>query len=436
MKLTRQTFTWAVLAVLGVLATMAIAGHPLISPEALAGVGMLPFVGNVSYADIKDIIEEHAEKAQAFRDRFDEEMKTMRDVVDEVQKKGNRPQSGPEIKAIELNTPELKALSNAATALLSGNQEKANALFVEAKAMSVGSDPDGGYVVHDVISSGMTRVMAEISPIYRLARKIPMATGGAFEEPIDRESAEAQWVGEVQARPDTATPKLGVFRVDLHEIYAMPKATQKLLDVASINPLTWLTAKVGDAFAVKEGSAFHGGDGIAKPHGILTYPTALTTDASRAWGTFQHIATGASGAFPTSSATVNPADVLVDVTMALKPQYRTGAVWLMNRLTAGAVRKLKDAEGRHVWVDSLVQGQPAMLLGYPVEIDEEMPDISAGSQSIAFGNVEKAYTIIEQPGTRFLTDPYTDKPNVRLYAYRRVGGGVNNTEALKFLKFS
>lgn len=434
MKLTRHTLTWAFVSVLAILAAFTLMGHPIIPSEALAGFGMLPLAVGNTLGDIADVLEKQGKAFSEFRDRYDAKQQAIESAIEDIQKKGNRP--GLISTETKLDTPELKALAGAARALLAGNQEKANALFIEAKAMSVGSDPDGGYVVHDMISTGMTTVMAEISPIYRLARKIPMAAGGAFEEPIDRESAEAQWVGETAARPDTGTPQLGVFRVDLHEIYAMPKATQKLLDVASINPLTWLTAKVGDAFAVKEGTAFHTGDSIAKPRGILTYPTATTTDASRAWGTFQHIATGASGALPTSSTTVNPADVLVDVTMALKPQYRAGAAWLMSRLTAGAVRKLKDAEGRHVWVDSLVLGQPAMLLGYPVEIDEEMPDIAANSLSIAFGNVEKTYTIIEQPGTKFLTDPYTDKPNVRLYAYRRVGGGVNNTEALKFLKFA
>ncbi len=384
--------------------------------------------------EVFDLLDAQSKSIDVFKTRHIGELKAIRDEVDEIHKKANRPSLGGSVSG--LNTPELKALNNAARALLMGNQEKANEYFIEAKAMSVGSDPDGGYVVHDAISSGMTKVMAEISPIYRLARKIPMTKGGAFEEPVDRDSAEAQWVGETQARPDTGTPQLKDFRVELNEIYAMPKATQKLLDIASINVLGWLQEKVGDAFATKEGTAFHSGDGVAKPRGILSYPTAATADATRAWGTFQHIATGASGAFPTSSTTVNPADVLVDVTMSLKAQYRGGAAWLMNRLTAGAVRKLKDAEGRHVWVDSLQQGQPAMLLGFPVELDEEMPDIAANSLSIAFGNIEKAYTIIEQPGTKFLTDPYTDKPNVKLFAYRRVGAGANNTEALKFLKFA
>ena len=126
----------------------------------------------------------------------------------------------------------------------------------------------------------------------------------------------------------------------------------------------------------------------------------------------------------------------MDVVGALKAQYRANARWLMNSLTAARVRKLKDAEGRHVWLDSLVAGQPATLLGYPVEIDESMPDVSAGSLSIAFGDFQKGYTIIERPGAKFLTDPYTDKPNVRLYAYRRVGGAISDFNAIKLLRFS
>lgn len=387
--------------------------------------------------EIKSLIEEQGKAWEVFNTKNEERLSAVESMVEDVAKKAGRPYGlAGDAPGSRANTPEMKSLTGAVRALLTGDQAKANALFAEAKAMSVGSDPDGGYVVHDAISSGMTKIMSDISPIYRLARKVPMPTGGAFEEPIDRDAAEANWVAELDARPDTSTPTLGLFRVDLNEICAMPKATQKLIDIASLDVIGWLQEKVGDAFAVKESGAFHNGDGVGKPRGILTYTTAALPDATRTWGQFEHVATGVSAAFATSSTTVNPADKLVDVSMALRAPYRRGARWFMNRFTAGAVRKLKDAEGRHVWVDSLIAGQPALLLGFPVEIDEDMPDIGAGSLSIAFGDVSKAYTIIEQPGVKYLTDPYTDKPNVRLFGYRRVGAGVNNFEALKFLKFA
>jgi len=56
--------------------------------------------------------------------------------------------------------------------------------------------------------------------------------------------------------------------------------------------------------------------------------------------------------------------------------------------------------------------------------------------SIAFGDFAEAYLIADRQGLRLLRDPFTDKPNVRFYAYRRVGGGVANFEAVKLLKFA
>lgn len=383
---------------------------------------------------IKQMIQDQGADWSEMKTSHASRLEALEESIAEVEKKMGRPGVGGDFGGG--NPAERKSLDKAVRALLAGDQAKADAAFAEVKAMSVGSDPDGGYVVHDMISTGMTKVMAEISPLYRLARRITLSHGAAFEEPIDRESAEAHWVGETASRSDTTTPQLGLFRVELNEIYAMPKATQKLVDVASIDVLGWLQEKVGEGFAVKEGTGFHTGTGVAQPRGILTYTTAATADDTRAWGVFEHIPTTADGTFPTSSATVNPADVLVDVVSALKAQYRNGARWFMNRSTAGVVRKLKDAEGRHVWADSLQSGQPSTLLGYPVEIDEDMPDIASDALAIAFGNMKRAYTIVEGPGIKFLTDPFTDKPNVRLYSYRRVGGAANNSEALKFLKFS
>jgi HK97 family phage major capsid protein len=354
--------------------------------------------------------------------------------VDQIELKAARP-AGMGGTGGATPPAELKALDQAVRALIVGDQAKAYRHFHEAKAMSAGSDPDGGYVVHPVMSSGMTKVMADISPVYRLARRVPMTTGASFEEPIDREQLDATWVSELGSRSDTPTPALGLFTVPLHEIYTMPKLSQKLIDTASINVVQWLTDKSGEAFAIKEGQAFHDGNGVGRPRGFMSYTLSTAGDATRTWGQVQYLFTGASGAFPTSSTTVNPADILVDVVSAMKAQYRNGAVWLMNRTTAGICRKLKDSEGRHVWVDSLVLGAPSVLLGYPVEIDEQMPDVGANALAIAFVNLAKAYTIIEQPGVKFLADPYTNKPNVLLYSYRRIGGGLNNSEAVKLLKF-
>lgn len=312
-----------------------------------------------------------------------------------------------------------------------GSVEGLQALSPSA-GMSVGSDPEGGYTVYPTVSNGITRRLFETSPLRAYARVVQISTD-SFEELNDLYEPDVAWVGETQPRPETGTPNLGKFTVPVHELYAMPKVTQKLLDDSAIDLATWLIDKVGGKFGRTETSAFFNGNGTLKPRGFLTYPTAATADAGRAWGTLQHIATGTSGGFGTTS---NGADKLIDLQAELKAEYRSNAVWLMNRRTAAGVRKLKDASGAFLWQPSTVAGQPDMLLGSPVAPCEDMPDVAADSLSIAYGDFGAGYTIVDRLGDRLLRDPFTAKPHVLFYLYRRVGGDVNNFEAIKLLKFS
>lgn len=108
----------------------------------------------------------------------------------------------------------------------------------------------------------------------------------------------------------------------------------------------------------------------------------------------------------------------------------------MNSKTAGAVRKMKDADGRFMWSDGLAAAEPARLMGYPVLICEDMPDIAANAYAIAFGDFKAAYTIAERPDLRILRDPFRVKPNVLFYASKRVGGDVTDFAAIKLLKIA
>lgn len=380
-------------------------------------------------SEVVSLIQGQGVDFQEFKAAQSMRLKTLESEVLELAKKAGRPSFATGSGGDHF---EQKALAGAFRALLSGDQQKANSLLLEAKGMSAGSDPDGGYIVLPQFSTEMTRIMGEISPISRLARTVELDHGLVFEEPIDRDQAAADWVAEMASRGDTTSPQFGLFRVECAEICAQPKATQALIDGANIDIVGWLQGKVAEAFAVTESAAFHTGNGVGKPRGFLAYPTAATADATRAWGTLEHIATGVSGAF----AATAPADVLVTTVGALKTQYRQGAVWLMNRSTAAVVQKLKSSDGMYLWSDSLQLGQPPALLGFPVELSEDMPDIGAGSLSIVFGNFQKGYTIVRRLGTRFLVDPYTDKPNTRLYSYARVSAGLNNSEAIKLVSFT
>lgn len=297
--------------------------------------------------------------------------------------------------------------------------------------MSVGSDPDGGYSVTPDMSGRIVERIRETSPMRSVATVLTIGTD-ALEGFNDLDEASAGWVGEKAARPDTATPGLGKWSIPVHELYAMPKTTQKLLDDSMFSIEAWLSGKVADQFTRTENAAFVVGDGALKPRGLFTYPTAATTDASRAWGSFEHINTGTSGGFGSAE---NGTDKLVDLSYRVKAALRNNANWMLSRASLAEVRKLKDGEGNYIWQPNFEQRQGGLLLGYPIVEAEDVPAIGANALAIAFGDFREAYTIVDRIGIRVLRDPYTDKGFVRFYTTKRVGGGALNFEAVKFLRF-
>jgi len=307
--------------------------------------------------------------------------------------------------------------------------EAASLKRLEEKALSAGSDPDGGYLVPEETERVIDRVVSEISPIRAIAgvRQIGAAV---YKKPFTTEGAQAGWVGETDARPETTTPVLAELEFPAMELYAMPAATASLLDDAAVNIDQWLAEEVQAVFAEQESAAFVAGDGVKKPRGFLDY--ARVDDASWSWGNIGTLSTGVSGGFPAS----DPSDILIDLIYALKSGYRANAHFVMNRKTQGAIRKFKDADGNYIWQPGLAAGQPPRLMNFPIAEAEDMPDMAADAAAIAFGDFKRGYLIVDRLGVRVLRDPYTAKPYVLFYTTKRVGGGVQNFEAIKLLTFA
>lgn len=301
----------------------------------------------------------------------------------------------------------------------------------ERKALSAGSDPDGGYMLPASTVGRIVAKVYELSVMRQMATVQTISTE-AMEGVIDNNEANAGWVTEIGARNETSTPQLGKWRIEAFEMYAAPRITQKLLDDAAVDVEGWLAAKVADKMARIESDAFWNGTGIGQPKGLAAYTTAATADSSRAWGQIEHVNTGTNGAFNASTK----GDPLFDLIGAFRDAYLQRAQFCMRREVRTAIRKLKEATtDRYLWEPSLQAGVPDRLLGYPVRIDQYMPALGTGSLSLAFGDFAEAYTIIDRMGSRTLRDPYTAKPYVIFYTTRRVGGGVLNFEAVKFLRF-
>ena len=193
-----------------------------------------------------------------------------------------------------------------------------NKLTVNA-SLSVDSDPDGGYAVSPVVGGTIQRKLFDASPLARLCRRVQMANGDSYEELWDASDIGATWVGEREDRPATDSPNLRVLNVPLHEIYANIPVTQRLLDDSQFDIAGWVAERIGEKFARSVGAALVKGDGIQKPRGLLSYPTSTDPDATRPWGTIQHINTGAAGAFDTPPA---GGDKILDLVYSLRASAR------------------------------------------------------------------------------------------------------------------
>lgn len=293
---------------------------------------------------------------------------------------------------------------------------------MQTKALSVGSDPDGGYLVTPSMSSKIATAIFETSPMRQIA-SIETISTDSLEMIDDHDSAAAGWTSETASISDTTTPQVGKRNIPVHGLYAQPKATQKLIDDSAIDIENWLGTKIADIFSRKENTAFVSGDGSTQPRGILTYT------AGTGWGQIEQVNSGSSGAVT--------ADGLINLYYALKDAYARNATFLMNRATVQAVRLLKEATtNQYLWQPGLAAGAPDTLLGVPVVMASDMPTPAANALSVAVGDFKTAYQIVDRQGIQILRDPFTDKPFVKFYTTRRVGGDVVNYEAIKIQKLA
>jgi HK97 family phage major capsid protein len=301
-----------------------------------------------------------------------------------------------------------------------GNEQNLAAL--EQKALSTSRDNEGGYLITHYMSEHIAGTVREISPMRQLAT-VTSISADALEIVVDNERANAGWAAEEGERRETETPKINKALIPAHELYAQPKATQKLIDDAKIDIEKWLADSITETFTRMENDAFINGDGQGKPRGILSYQHGTE------WGKIEQIKSGLDSAITVGG--------LIRLFYSLKEEYAVKGKFLMNRETLQAVRMLKDdSTGRYLWQPSLAAGQPDVLMGAEVVQAADMPGLGKGNLAIAFADFATAYHIVDRQDVSILRDPYTEKPYVKFYATKRVGGDVTNFRAIKLLKLA
>ena len=300
---------------------------------------------------------------------------------------------------------------------------------LQVKAMSIGSDPDGGYAVPEEMSTEIYKFLEAESPMRQICNVRTVGTED-IKQLVDIGGVTSGWVAETAQRPETNSPQITQVTPTFGEIYAMPSATQKAIDDVFFDVEAWLSESIAREFSKAENLAFTTGNGTNKPKGLLAATMATTADDTRAFGTFQYIKTGVAADFPAT----NPQDILIDLIMALKTRYLPNSRFMFNRSTLATIRKFKDGDNQYLWQPGYQSGEPNSILGYPYITNDDMPAVGANALCVAFGDFREAYTILDRAGIRLLRDPYTNKPYVNFYTTKRVGNMILNSEAVKFLK--
>ena len=373
-------------------------------------------------AEIKTALAGFVNDLKGFQADIQKRLHTQDEKMSKIERKSLGARRPALSQATDVDAPHQKAFG---AYLRSGDDDGLRGLELEGKALSTAVAAEGGYLVDPQTSASIQGVLSSTASVRAIANVVQVEAT-SYDVLVDHTDIGHGWANETAETAESTTPSIDRISIQLHELNALPKASQRLLDDSAFDIEAWLAGRIADKFARAEAAAFVAGDGVDKPKGFLTHSTVQNDTWS--WGNLGYVATGADGDFA-------GADAIVDLAYALGAQYRANGTFVMNSKTAGSVRKLKDADGRFLWSDGLAAGEPARLLGYPVLIAEDMPDIDDDSFAIAFGDFNSGYTVAERPDLRVLRDPFSAKPHVLFYASKRVGGDVSDFAAIKLLKF-
>lgn len=290
-------------------------------------------------------------------------------------------------------------------------------------AMSSYSDPAGGYLITPELDKEITKLIYDTSPVRQVARVVRISTD-QYEKPQRTGRAGAGWRNREATNGETSAPTYNKIQIRVHDLEARPLVPVNLISDSFVDVEGEVRDAVALEFSLAENLAFVKGDGDGQPRGFLDY----TAGTNPALGQIQQVNSG--------NASALTADGIHDLVTSLKSGYRARAVFGANRSTIGSIMKMKDGQNNYLWQPSFQAGRPQTLVGYPIIEMNDMPDQGANALSLVFGDFYAGYIIVDRVGISVLVDPYTTKGFIEYYTTKRVGGGVDNFEAIKIQKCS
>mgnify|MGYP001581747064 CR=1 FL=1 len=368
-------------------------------------------------ADVMAQVNAQIEDALALKAQADE-MVSLKGKMDELDKFHRTPVNDLPYATGEVGDADKGAKPGSTKAYQAFLRKGVDQLSpVEHKTLAMDSDTSGGVFMPVNKSSQIIELLTVISPIRELASVETIGQGDSFEVPKEGSTAfTSGWVSERGSRTATTTGTFAMEKVPVHEGYAAPRISQKTLDDAAFDIEGWINRKLTERFAVDEGTAFVSGTGVGQPQGLLTISGVTAVNSG--------------------SATLIKADGMINLFYGLPDAYARNATWLMRRATVGAVAILKDGVGNYLWRPGLEAGTPNTILNAPYRECPDMPAVAASVYPVIFGDIKRAYLVVDRQDMVVLRDPYSAKPLVEFYTTRRVGGQPVLTEAYQKLYIS
>jgi HK97 family phage major capsid protein len=287
-------------------------------------------------------------------------------------------------------------------------------------AMSTGTGSEGGYTVPTEVSKMVIDALKAFGGIREEVQVISTATGAAINFPTSDGTAE---VGEIVGENAAATGLDVAFGSVPHVVYKFSSKKiaipWELIQDSGIDVVSFVVQRLAQRIGRIQNQMFTTGTGTGQPFGVVTRATAGKT--------------GATG--QTASVLY---DDLVDLEHSVNRAYRSGACWMMADGSVKVIRKIKDTQGRPIFVPgyevAVPGGAPDMLLGRPICINDDVAAMAANAKSILFGNF-KQYLLRDVVGLdirRFDDSAFALNGQVGFCGWQRSGGNLLDTAAVKY----
>ena len=363
--------------------------------------------------EVKELGTERAETKEAMA-KIEADLQKWTEKVDKMLAAGNRPliegKDDPDAK-----TAEQKERRAAFQKYLRRDEKGLSP--DELKVLLVSDDTTGGFLATDDFVQEIDKDVIEFSPIRPLARIRPTSKRSVML-PRRTGTFSAVWGAEGVSIDETEGLAYGREQVHVHPLTALVDVSAEDLEDPEFDIEAELRMEFAEQFGVAEGTAFVLGDGAGKPEGILEVASSGVTEQD------------------TATSNVLDGNDLIDLMYNLKSAYWGNSTWVMNRVTIGRVRKLRDDDGQYLWQPGLNGPQQQSLLGRPLA---ESPDMNAtlddDVQIVIFGDIRRLYTVVDRIALSILRDPFSQSSAriVRFVASKRVGGQVIRSEAARIL---